>query len=163
MFILDFLCIHPFNDGNGRMSRLLTMLLLYRECYIVGKYISLELIIEKTKETYYDVLQKSFQNWHDGTNSYAPFVRYTLGIVINAYREFTSRIELMNDKSISKPEKIKKLFESSLLKLSNKTIGEEIPDISKATIEATLTNLLEEEYIVKIGLGKNTSYIKKRE
>lgn len=75
MFVLDFLCIHPFNDGNGRMSRLLTLLLLYRAGYIVGKYISIEKLIEESKETYYEALQQSSLNWHEDANDYAPFVR----------------------------------------------------------------------------------------
>ena len=88
IFILDFLCIHPFNDGNGRMSRLLTLLLLYRSGYIVGKYISIEKLISDTKETYYEALQASSYNWHEGTNDYAPFVTYMLGILTAAYRDF---------------------------------------------------------------------------
>lgn len=82
MFILDFLCIHPFNDGNGRMSRLLTLLLLYRSGYIAGKYISMEMIIEKTKESYYEALQDSSTNWHEGQNSYLPFVKYYLEVIL---------------------------------------------------------------------------------
>ena len=84
IFILDFLCIHPFNDGNGRMSRLLTLLLLYRSGYIVGKYISIEKLISDTKETYYEALQQSSYNWHEGTNDYAPFVTYMLGVLVAA-------------------------------------------------------------------------------
>ena len=86
IFILDFLCIHPFNDGNGRMSRLLTLLLLYRSGYLVGKYISIEKLISDTKETYYEALQASSCNWHEGTNDYAPFVTYMLGVLAAAYR-----------------------------------------------------------------------------
>ena len=93
MFILDFLCIHPFNDGNGRMSRLLTLLLLYRSGYFVGKYISIERLIADSKETYYEALQDSSMQWHEGENDYLPFVRYMLGIVIAAYREFSSRVD----------------------------------------------------------------------
>ena len=84
MFILDFLCIHPFNDGNGRMSRLLTLLLFYKAGYIVGKYVSMEMLIEKTKETYYEALQASYVGWHEGENSYEPFVKYYLGIMLKA-------------------------------------------------------------------------------
>ena len=84
MFILDFLCIHPFNDGNGRMSRLLTLLLFYKAGYIVGKYVSMEMLIEKTKETYYEALQASSTGWHEGENSYEPFVKYYLGIMLKA-------------------------------------------------------------------------------
>lgn len=88
MFVLDFLCIHPFRDGNGRMSRLLTLLLLYKSEYIVGKYISIEKLIEATKESYYDALQESSQKWHEEENDYLPFATYLLGILVAAYREF---------------------------------------------------------------------------
>ena len=163
MFILDFLCVHPFSDGNGRMSRLLTLLLLYRAGYIVGKYISLEMIIEKTKVTYYDVLQESSENWHEGKNDYLPFVRYTLGVILNACREFSSRIELMQDTSLSKPARIKRLFDNTLSKLSKRMVAEKCPDISIMTIEHTLGILLKEGYIIKVGSGKNTAYIKKNQ
>lgn len=88
MFIIDFLCIHPFNDGNGRMSRLLTLLLLYQNDYIVGKYISLEKLIERTKGSYYDALQESSQGWMEDENNYEHFVKYILGIITAAYRDF---------------------------------------------------------------------------
>ena len=107
MFILDFLCIHPFNDGNGRMSRLLTLLLFYKAGYIVGKYISMEMLIEKTKETYYEALQASSTGWHEGENSYEPFVKYYLGIMLKAYNEFESRVEHLKHRSLSKPDRIK--------------------------------------------------------
>lgn len=160
MFILDFLCIHPFNDGNGRMSRLLTLLLLYRSGYIVGKYISLEMLIEKTKETYYDVLQASSQDWHDANNSYFPFVKYYLEIILGAYREFSMRVELMLNRGLSKPDRIRALFDTTLQKLSKKTISEKFPDISTSTIELALASLLKEGHIIKVGAGKTTSYIK---
>ena len=160
MFILDFLCIHPFNDGNGRMSRLLTLLLLYRSGYIVGKYISLEMLIEKTKDTYYDVLQASSQGWHDAQNTYFPFVKYYLEIILSAYKEFSMRVELMLNRSLSKPERIRALFDTTLQKLSKKMISEKFPDISISTIEITLSSLLKEGYIIKVGAGKNTAYIR---
>ena len=93
MFILDFLCIHPFNDGNGRMSRLLTLLLSYKSGYIVGKYISIEKLIEKSKDTYYEQLQASSYRWHENENDYEPFVEYYLGVIIEAYKEFSSRVQ----------------------------------------------------------------------
>jgi len=93
VFILDFLCIHPFNDGNGRMSRLLTLLLLYRSGYIVGKYISIEKLIELSRETYYETLQQSSVGWYEEKNDYMPFVRYMLGVIVAAYREFSSRVQ----------------------------------------------------------------------
>jgi len=163
MFILDFLCIHPFNDGNGRMSRLLTLLLLYRSGYIVGKYISIEMIIEKTKESYYETLQDSSIRWHEESNTYYPFVKYMLGVILSAYREFSERVELINDKSLSKPERIRKLFDSSLEKLSKKMILDRFPDISTSTVEVTLRELVKESYIIKLGAGKKTVYIRNRE
>ena len=163
MFILDFLCIHPFNDGNGRMSRLLTLLLLYRSGYIVGKYISLEMIIEKTKETYYDVLQDSSQLWYESKNSYLPFVKYYLEVILSAYKEFSTRVEHLQNRNISKPERIKLLFDNTLKKLSKKDILEKCPDISTSTIEVTLSRLLKDGYIIKTGAGKNTAYIRNTE
>ena len=109
IFILDFLCIHPFNDGNGRISRLLTLLLLYRAGYIVGKYISIEQIIEKTKESYYDVLQECSGDWHEGTNKYEPFVEYYLGVILNAYREFTNRVATLKMEIFQSLIELKKL------------------------------------------------------
>lgn len=160
MFILDFLCIHPFNDGNGRMSRLLTLLLLYRSGYIVGKYISIEMIIEKTKETYYEVLQESSTNWHEGTNANLPFVKYYLEVILSAYKEFSARVELIQDRSLSKPERIRSLFANTLQTLSKSMILEKFPDISTSTVEMTLAALVKEGYIIKTGAGKNTAYIR---
>ena len=160
LFILDFLCIHPFNDGNGRMSRLLTLLLLYRSGYIVGKYISVEMIIEKTKETYYEVLQESSAGWYEGKNAYLPFVKYYLEVILSAYKEFSARVQLMQDRSLSKPERIRRLFANTLQKLSKRLILEKCPDISASTVEATLAALLKEGYIIKIGAGKTTAYIR---
>ena len=160
LFILDFLCIHPFNDGNGRMSRLLTLLLLYRSGYIVGKYISVEMIIEKTKETYYEVLQESSAGWYEGKNAYLPFVKYYLEVILSAYKEFSARVQLMQDRSLSKPERIRRLFANTLQKLSKGMILEKCPDISASTIEATLAALVKEGYIIKIGAGKTTAYIR---
>ena len=104
MFILDFLCIHPFRDGNGRMSRLLTLLLLYQGGYYVGKYISIEKLIERTKDSYYEDLQASSTGWHEEINDYAPFVKYLLGVVVASYREFFERTKLITSVKMSKPE-----------------------------------------------------------
>lgn len=163
VFILDFLCIHPFNDGNGRMSRLLTLLLLYKAGYIVGKYISLEKIIEKTKDTYYDALQESSLNWHEETNDYKPFVEYTLGIVLNAYREFSERVNVLITKDTSKPDRIREVIKSKVGKITKKEIIEACPDISKTTIERTLVSLQNSNEIIKLGGGRYTSYIWNRE
>lgn len=163
VFILDFLCIHPFNDGNGRMSRLLTLLLLYKAGYIVGKYISLEKIIEKTKDTYYDALQESSYNWHEETNDYKPFVEYTLGIVLNAYREFSERVNVLITKDLSKPDRIREVIKSKVGKITKKEIIQACPDISKTTIERTLVSLQNSNEIIKLGGGRYTSYVWNRE
>lgn len=160
MFTLDFLCIHPFNDGNGRMSRLLTLLLLYRSGYIVGKYVSIEKMIETTKESYYISLRESSNHWHESENTYLPFVKYNLEIILSTYKDFSTRVEHLQNKPLSKSERIKLLFDNTLKKLSKKDIKEQCPDISISMIEAVLHNLLKEEYIIKIGAGKSTSYIK---
>lgn len=133
MFILDFLCIHPFNDGNGRMSRLLTLLLLYRAGYIVGKYISIEKLIEETKETYYEALGSSSTDWHEDTNDYLPFVRYMLGVVVAAYREFSIRVEKLSVSNLSKPERIREIIRDTIGKITKATIMEKCPDISQVT------------------------------
>ncbi len=110
IFILDFLSIHPFNDGNGRISRLLTLLLLYKAGYIVGKYISIEKIIEETTETYYDSLENSSINWHNNKNDYSYFVEYYLGIILSAYKDFSSKIKYITNKNMPAIERISILF-----------------------------------------------------
>lgn len=159
MFILDFLCIHPFNDGNGRMSRLLTLLLLYRSGYIVGKYISIEKLIEKSKETYYEALQHSSADWHEGTNDYAPFVKYTLGVIVSAYREFSSRVKLLSTSDLSKPDRVREIIKDTLGKITKTEIMQKCPDISQVTVQRALNDLLKKGEIIKISGGRYTSYI----
>lgn len=159
MFILDFLCIHPFKDGNGRMSRLLTLLLLYRCGYIVGKYISIEKLIEKSKETYYEVLLQSSADWHEGTNDYAPFVKYMLGIIVNAYREFSSRVKLLNTSGLSKPDRVREIIKGTLGKITKTEILQKCPDISQVTVQRALNDLQKNGDIIKLGGGRYTSYV----
>ena len=160
MFILDFLCIHPFNNGNGRMSRLLTLLLFYKAGYIVGKYVSMEMLIEKTKETYYEALQASSFGWHEGENSYKPFVKYYLGIMLKAYNEFENRVEHLKYHNLSKPDRIKAVIDNKVGKITKKEIMELCPDISKVTVERTLTDLVKSGYIAKVGAGPSTGYVR---
>lgn len=160
MFILDFLCIHPFNDGNGRMSRLLTLLLFYKAGYIVGKYVSMEMLIEKTKETYYEALQASSVGWHEDENSYEPFVKYYLGIMLKAYNEFENRVEHLKYHNLSKPDRIKAVIDNKVGKITKKEIMELCPDISKVTVERTLTDLVKSGYIAKVGAGPSTGYVR---
>jgi Fic family protein len=161
MFILDFLCIHPFNDGNGRMSRLLTLLLLYRAGFIVGKYISIEMLIEKSKDSYYEALQSSSQNWHENGNDYLPFLKYMLGVVVKAYNEFEDRVAYLRHRKMSKADRIKDLIEKTPGKISKKEIAQACPDISVTTIERTLAELVASGFIDKIGVGRSTAYVKK--
>lgn len=159
MFILDFLCVHPFNDGNGRMSRLLTLLLLYRAGYTVGKYISIEKLIADSKETYYEALQESSCDWHEGKNDYAPFVRYMLGIVVAAYREFESRAALIVDSGCSKPDRIREVIRGRIGPITKSEIMKECPDISQITVQRALADLLKSEQIIKLGGGRYTKYV----
>ncbi|NLB23691.1 MAG: Fic family protein, partial [Clostridium sp.] len=159
-FVLDFLSIHPFNDGNGRMSRLLTLLLLYQQGYIVGKYISLEKLIESTKESYYETLKESSMGWHNNENNYLPFVKYYLGVLLKAYRDFSERVETVLIDKMGKSERVKDLFDKTLGKLSKRAIADHYPDISVTTIEKALGDLLKAGYIRKIGAGRGTAYVK---
>ena len=159
MFILDFLCIHPFNDGNGRMSRLLTLLLLYKSGFIVGKYISIEKIIEETKETYYEALQDSSIGWHDNNNDYKPFVNYMLGVIVSAYKEFESRVKLVANTKLSKPERIREIIKAHIGTITKTEILATNPDISDTTVQRALAALLKKNEIKKIGGGRYTKYV----
>ena len=163
MFILDFLCIHPFNDGNGRMSRLLTLLLLYQSGFIVGKYISIEKIIEGSKETYYEVLQDSSINWHENENDYKPFVNYMLGVIVNAYKEFESRVKLLTNPNLTKADRIRAVIKNHIGAITKSELMEMNPDISDTTIQRTLAALLKCGEIEKIGGGRYTKYVWKLE
>ena len=162
IFILDFLCIHPFNDGNGRMSRLLTLLLLYRSGYIVGKYVSMEMLIEKTKETYYEALQNSSIEWHNDKSDYTSFVRYYLGVILKGYNEFQDRIAHLKYRKLSKADRVKAVFDKKLGVVKKSDIATLCPDISETTIERTLKELLEIGFIEKVGKGRATGYIKNK-
>lgn len=163
MFVLDFLCIHPFNDGNGRMSRLLTLLMLYRSGYIVGKYISIEHLIEKSKESYYDSLEQSSIKWHESENDYTPFVKYMLGVILAAYRDFADRVETIYDNNMSKPERIAQLIKETYGEITKTEILKKFQDISQITVQRTLAGLLEKGDIIKIGGGRYTKYMWNRE
>lgn len=163
MFILDFLCIHPFNDGNGRMSRLLTLLLLYQSGFIVGKYVSIEKIIEESKKTYYEALQDSSIKWHENENDYKPFVNYMLGVIINAYKEFESRVKLVTNPNLSKADRIREIIKNHIGTITKSELMEMNPDISDTTIQRTLADLLKRGEIEKIGGGRYTKYVWKME
>lgn len=159
-FIVDFLCVHPFNDGNGRMSRLLTTLLLYRAGYVVGKYMSLESKIEKTKESYYKALEKSDINWNNGENDLTPFIKYILGTVLAAYRDFEQRVILVEDKA-SAIDLVRNAVNNTIGKFTKSDIMELVPSVGKTSVENSLKILIEEGVIGRDGKGKATFYFRK--
>lgn len=159
IFIHDFLCIHPFNDGNGRMSRLLTTLLLYRQGYVIGKYISLESKIEQNKEGYYSSLRKSGLNWHEGQEDMTPFIKYILRTILAAYIDLEERVDYVDEK-LPSIELVRKAVNKKLGKFTKSDIMELIPSIGKATVENMLKKLVEEGYINRYGKGRSTYYVK---
>ncbi len=160
IFIHDFLCIHPFLDGNGRMSRLLTTLLLYKCGYLVGKYISLEAKIAKNKNLYYDALEQSQQGWNEGKDNPESFIKYLLGTIISAYRDFEERIDIVTSKAPAL-EMVRKAVANTLGKFTKSQIAELCPSLSVKSIESSLKKLADENKIQKKGSGKNTFYVRK--
>ncbi len=158
--ILDFLCIHPFSDGNGRMSRLLTLLLLYKSGFDSGKYISFEEQINNTKGYYYEALKKSSVDWHNGENNYFYFVENFLITLFSCYKELDKRFATINSKKVNKTSRIEATVLNSLVPISKKEISNILPDVSITTIESVLSKLLKENKIVKIGVGRDTRYIR---
>lgn len=155
IFINDFLCIHQFNDGIGRMSRLMTTLLLYRCGYVVGRYIGIESKFEKTKLKYRDVLEQSGREWHDEKNDATPFIKYTLGIVLSAYRDFESRVNPMDEK-LPVPEQVRNAIGEKIGRFTKSEIMKLVPSIGKASVENALKKLTDEGVIDRRGNGKAT-------
>lgn len=160
VFIHDFLCIHPFIDGNGRMSRLLTTLLLYRSGYTVGKYISLETKISETKNTYYETLQEAQNGWLSGEENTIPFIKYMLGIVISAYRDLEDRIRILEN-SPTALTMVREAVKSKIGKFTKNEICALCPALSKPSVERSLRALCESGEIVKTGAGRATVYFRK--
>lgn len=158
IFIHDFLCIHPFLDGNGRMSRLLTTLLLYRAGYEVGKYISLEAKIAKNKASYYDALELSQTGWHEEKDDPMPFIKYLLGTIIGAYRDFEDRVEMI---SSSSADTVRKAVESRIGKFTKREIVELCPNLSASTVERNLRAMVNRGTLEKHGAGKSTVYLRR--
>lgn len=157
VFIHDFLCIHPFNDGNGRMSRLLTTLLLYRNGFYVGKYISLEAKIAKNKDLYYDALRQAQTGWHEGREDVVPFIKYLLGTVLSAYRDFEDRFALVETK-LPALETVRRATMNKVGRFTKQDIRELCPSLSISSIEGALRKLVAIEEIRREGSGKNTFY-----
>lgn len=157
VFIHDFLCIHPFNDGNGRMSRLLTTLLLYRNGFYVGKYISLEAKIAKNKDLYYEALGQAQTRWHEGTEDAVPFIKYLLGTILAAYKDFEDRFALVETK-LSALETVNRASMNKIGRFTKQDIRELCPSLSVSSIEGALRKLVEVGELKKEGAGKNTCY-----
>ncbi|MBK5211254.1 MAG: Fic family protein [Coriobacteriia bacterium] len=159
LFTFDFVSIHPFTDGNGRLSRLLTLLLLYKNDYLVGRYISIEHEIEKTKATYYEALKSSSAGWQSGDNDYVPFVTYLLGVVNSCYKTLSERVETMSDKQ-SNQERIRTYFDGVVGPVTKREIMDDNPDMSQKTIERILQQLQAEGVVEKIGAARSTEYVR---
>ena len=157
VFIHDFLCIHPFNDGNGRMSRLLTTLLLYRSGFYVGKYISLEAKIAKNKDLYYDALRQSQTGWHDSQEDAIPFIKYLLGTVLSAYRDFEERFSLVEKKQ-SALEMVNQATLHKIGRFTKQDIRELCPSLSVSSVEGALRKLVASGELAREGSGKSTCY-----
>jgi Fic family protein len=159
-FIFDFLCIHPFSDGNGRMSRLLSLLLLYKAGFYAGKYISFEEQINKNKNAYYESLKKSSKNWDTNENDYLPFIENFIFTLLVCYKELDKRFALINSKKISKQERIEQTILNSLLPIGKKEINYILPDISATTIEMVVSQMIKQGRIKKVGTFKDAKYMK---
>ena len=159
IFIHDFLCIHPFNDGNGRMSRLLTTLLLYRNGFYVGKYISLEAKIAKNKDLYYDSLNRSQDGWHEGKEDSLPFIKYLLGTILAAYRDFEDRFSIVEEK-LPAIDMVRKATQNKIGKFTKQDIRELCPSLSISSIEGALRKMVAAGELMRSGVGKATFYVR---
>jgi Fic family protein len=158
--ILDFLCIHPFSDGNGRISRLLSLLLLYKNGFDIGRYVSLEEQINRQKDKYYRALKDSSDGWHENRNSYFPFIENFVTALLSCYKELDKRFSTVHSGKVKKHERIEAIALNSLLPISKSEICYILPDISPTTVEATLGKMVRNGIIEKIGSARNTKYIK---
>ena len=159
IFIHDFLCIHPFNDGNGRMSRLLTTLLLYRSGFYVGKYISLEAKIAKSKDLYYDALNRAQHGWHEGTGDAIPFIKYLLGTILAAYKDFGDRFAIVEEK-LPAIDMVRKAALNKIGRFTKQDIREQCPSLSLSSVEGALRKMVESGELKREGAGKLTCYIR---
>jgi Fic family protein len=159
IFIHDFLCIHPFNDGNGRMSRLLTTLLLYRNGFFVGKYISLEAKIAKNKDLYYEALGRSQNDWHNGKEDAVPFIKYILGTILAAYKDFEDRFAIV-EKKLPALEMVRKASQNKIGRFTKQDIRELCPSLSVSSIEGALRKMVASGELKREGTGKSTCYLR---
>lgn len=159
IFIHDFLCIHPFNDGNGRMSRLLTTLLLYRCGFYVGKYISLEAKIAKNKDLYYDALNRAQHGWHEGNEDVVPFIKYLLSTILAAYKDFGDRFAIVEEK-LPAIDMVRKATLNRIGRFTKQDIREQCPSLSLSSVEGALRKMVAAGELKREGAGKSTCYIR---
>ncbi|MDD7409319.1 MAG: Fic family protein [Anaerovoracaceae bacterium] len=157
VFIHDFLCIHPFNDGNGRLSRLLTTLLLYRSGFYVGKYISIEAKIAGNKDLYYESLNRSQIGWHEGNEDVLPFMKHLLGTILSAYKDFEERMEIVSP-NMSAYDSVKRAVQEKIGRFTKQDIRELCPSLSVSSVESALRKLVSEGFIIREGKGRATRY-----
>ena len=157
--ILDFLCIHPFADGNGRISRLLTLLMMYKSGFNIGKYVSFEEQINQSKEYYYSALQDSSKGWHTNENTYTEFMKNFLSTLYQCYKKLDKRISVVNGKKLKKTERIEQTVLNSVLPISKSEICSFLPDVSPTTVEAVLGKMVKDGSIIKLGTARATKYV----
>ena len=161
-FICDFLCIHPFNDGNGRMSRLLTLLLLCRSGYMVGKHVSIEKEIERTKDTYYEVLAEADRGWHEEENDPVPFIRYMLKIILACYRSFEERVGSVSEAGARSTayDVVLAHVSSRIGRFSAAEIVAVCPSAGRSSVLAAIKKLCGEGILIRSGSGRGTMYVR---
>jgi prophage maintenance system killer protein len=158
--ILDFLCIHPFRDGNGRMSRLLSLLMLYRNGFDAGKYISFEEQVNIRKGNYYEALQQSSISWHENESDYSAFIMEFLTTLYMCYKELDKRFAVVGNRKVTKQARVEATVLNSLTPISKTDIGKILPDVSATTIEAVLGQMVRKGQIRKVGTGRGTRYVR---
>jgi Fic family protein len=156
--VLDFLCIHPFADGNGRVARLVTLLLLYQAGYQVGRYISLERLVEDSKQTYYETLEASSQSWHEDRHDPLPWCRYLWGVLLRAYDEYEQRVGQLGTGKGAKSEQVRAAVRRKVVPFKISELERECPGIGRDSIRRVLRQMRDEGEVVVEGAGRGARW-----
>jgi Fic family protein len=159
-FILDLLYIHPMSEDNRRLSRLISVLIMYKEGLDIGRYISFEEQISRSKDEYYASLKRSSEGWHKNNNDYLPFIYNFINTIYQCYKELDKRFNVIGDKKVNKTNRIEAVIMNSDLPISKKEICELLPDVSPTTVESVLSRMMMDDIIKKVGGNRNARYIK---